>query len=243
MSAPAATPTRPPAPGAPSRGDRLAVVVVSYGPADLLRRTLAPAGLPGEDVLVVVVDNLSSAANRRAVEELGAACGWLVVGMPDNRGFGAACNAGIAAARDAGCRTFLMLNPDAVITPEVVAELRAHSLREPMALISPQLVDSDGEVVFRAGRLDLRDGRNRRRPEGGPTEPGDWLCGACVVLHDELLARIGGFAEDYFLYWEDVDLGYRAVADRFPERVVPVDASRSPAEIAAIVRHELRDLS
>jgi GT2 family glycosyltransferase len=211
VTAPVAPPGAAPAPA----GDRLGVVVVSYGSADLLRRTLAPAGLGGDTVRVVVVDNLSTRENREAVERLGAEHGWTVVGMPDNRGFGAACNAGVAAARELGCRTFLFLNPDAVITPAVVEELRAHSLREPLALISPQLVDSAGEVVFRVARTDLRDGRVRRRPDAeGPrsADPGDWLCGACVVVHDELFTRIGGYAEDYFLYWEDVDLGYRAVA-------------------------------
>lgn len=192
----------------------LGVVVVSYGSADLLRRNLVTADLAGPGVCVVVVDNFSSAANRAAVEQLGAAQGWHVVGMPDNRGFGAACNAGVAAARELGCRTFLFLNPDAVISRSVVAELRAQSLREPMALISPVLVDSAGGVVFRVARTDLRDGRVRRRPDadGSSTDPGDWLCGACMVVHDDLLTRIDGFDEGYFLYWEDVDLGYRAIA-------------------------------
>jgi GT2 family glycosyltransferase len=199
----------------PDDGTPLGVVVVSYGSARLLRENLAAARLPGAHVRVVVVDNFSTQENREAVELLGVEHGWTVVAMPDNRGFGAASNAGVAAARELGCRTFLFLNPDAVITPTVVAELRAHSLREPMALISPQLVDSDGEVVFRVARTDLRDGRIRRRPDGeGPqtNDPGDWLCGACVVVHDELFSRIGGYDEEYFLYWEDVDLGFRAVA-------------------------------
>jgi GT2 family glycosyltransferase len=193
----------------------LGVVVVSFGSAELLRRNLVRADLTGEDVHVVVVDNFSTPENRRAVEELGASQGWHVVGMPDNRGFGAACNAGVAAARALGCRTFLFLNPDALISRAVVAELRAHSMRDPMALISPLLVDSAGEVVFRAARTDLRDGRIHRRPDtDGPrtNDRGDWLCGACVVVHDELLRRIGGYDEGYFLYWEDVDLGYRAIA-------------------------------
>jgi len=202
-------------PEADAGGGPLGIVVVSYGPVDLLRRNLAAGPPPGPDTRVVVVDNWSTAANRQAVEELGAAHGWRVVGMPDNRGFGAACNAGVAAARELGCRTFLFLNPDATIAPEVVAELRAHSLREPMALISPRLVDSAGAVVFRAARTDLRDGRIRSRPASAglhTADPGDWLCGACVVVHERLLDRIGGYDEGYFLYWEDVDLGFRAVA-------------------------------
>jgi GT2 family glycosyltransferase len=213
MTGIAEAPSRP-TPALPTDGDLLGVVVVSYGSTQLLRRTLAPAGLTGDGVLVVVVDNFSTAQNRRDVEELAAAEGWHVVGMPDNRGFGAACNAGVEAARELGCRTFLFLNPDAVIAPAVVAELRAHVTREPLALVSPLLVDSAGDVVFRMARTDLRDGRVRSRPAGGgdgPNHPGDWLCAACVAVHDDLLRRIGGFAEDYFLYWEDVDLGYRAL--------------------------------
>ncbi|MGY1708518.1 glycosyltransferase [Geodermatophilus sp. SYSU D00758] len=214
MTAVVPAPPRP-GPAGPARGDRLGIVVVSFGSADLLRRNLAPARLAGDDVAVVVVDNLSTAANRRDVADLGREQGWHVVAMPDNRGFGAACNAGVAAARELGCRTFLFLNPDAVISAAVVAELHAHSLREPMALISPLLVDSAGAVVFRAARTDLRDGRVRSRPrDADPSvpDPGDWLCGACITVHDDLLTRIGGFDEGYFLYWEDVDLGYRAVA-------------------------------
>lgn len=204
-----------PAGTAPDDGAPLGVIVVSYGSAELLQSNLATAQLPGPTVRVVVVDNFSTPETRAAVELLGAEHGWTVVGMPDNRGFGAACNAGVAAARELGCQVFLFLNPDAVITSSVVAELRAHSLREPMALISPQLVDSAGEIVFRVARTDLHDGRVRRRPDGeGPrtNEPGDWLCGACVVVNDQLFSRIGGYDEEYFLYWEDVDLGYRAVA-------------------------------
>jgi GT2 family glycosyltransferase len=203
---------RPPDLG--STSDPIGIVVVSYGSPALLRRTLAGSDIGGDDVRVVVVDNFSSVANRRELAELATAQGWHLVGLPDNRGFGVGCNAGVAAARELGCTTFLFLNPDAVISRAVVADLRAHSLRDPSALISPVLVDSAGEVVFRMARTDLRTGRVRTRPAdaaGRPNDPGDWLCAACVVVSDELLRRIGGFAEDYFLYWEDVDLGYRVL--------------------------------
>ena len=39
-----------------------------------------------------------------------------------------------------------------------------------------------------------------------------------------------------------VDRGYRMLVERFPERVVPIDADRTPGEVAAFVRGELREL-
>ena len=39
-----------------------------------------------------------------------------------------------------------------------------------------------------------------------------------------------------------VDRGYRMLAERFPERVVAVEADRAPGEVAAFVRGELREL-
>ena len=44
-------------------------------------------------------------------------------------------------------------------------------------------------------------------------------------------------------FWTRVDLGYRALPMRFPERVVEIEAARPPSEIAEMIRGELRDLS
>jgi len=189
-------------------GEVLAVVVVSYGSPDLLRRNLADAALPA-GAHVVVVDNFSTAENRDAVAELARECGWTLVAVPGNPGFGAGVNAGVEAARELGCRTFLFLNPDAVVSREVVSALWEHSLREPLALIAPRLVDGSGRVVFRGSRVDLSSGRTTAREVAA--DSAEWLTGACLVASDELMRRIGGFDERYFLYWEDVDLSVRAV--------------------------------
>jgi N-acetylglucosaminyl-diphospho-decaprenol L-rhamnosyltransferase len=201
--------------GSPAGVPVLGIVVVSFNSADLLVDNLAARSVGGPQDHIVVVDNSTDPTERRAVADLCTAQGWQLVSRPDNPGFGAGVNAGIAAARAAGCVTFLCLNPDAVIDQDVVDELRAHSLREPLAMISPRIVDSSGAVVFDGSRLNLGDGRIRGRRDGDPGEPPpgwvDWLTAACLVVHGELLARMGGFAEDFFLYWEDVELSHRAV--------------------------------
>ncbi|MCZ2817751.1 glycosyltransferase [Modestobacter sp. VKM Ac-2984] len=192
----------------------IGIVVVNYGSHALLAENLDSAPELGPDVRVVVVDNHTTAAERRSLVELGRVRGWDVVGLPDNRGFGAATNVGVARARALGCVTFLCLNPDARATPAVVAELRAHSLREPLTVLSPLITSSAGELVFSGSTLSLRDGRIRgaRSPRPPLPDGEPWLTGACLVVHAQLWDRLGGFDETYFLYWEDVDLSHRALA-------------------------------
>jgi dTMP kinase len=43
-------------------------------------------------------------------------------------------------------------------------------------------------------------------------------------------------------FWRAVDDGFRSLAAEFPERIVPVDGSRSPDEIAEEVREHVREL-
>jgi hypothetical protein len=38
----------------------------------------------------------------------------------------------------------------------------------------------------------------------------DWVSGAALMMRRDLLDRIGGFDEDYYMYCEDVDLCWRA---------------------------------
>ncbi|PRY49343.1 GT2 family glycosyltransferase [Geodermatophilus tzadiensis] len=188
----------------------LGVVVVNYGSSALLRRNLVPLGRTG--LPVVVVDNLSTPEERRAVTGLAAEEGWELVALPDNRGFGAGVNAGVAAARAQGCTTVLLLNPDAVVERDVVDRLAERSLADPLALLSPRIVDSAGGVYFAGSRLRLRDGRTGRRAAdpAAPATVREWLTGACLVVHGTLFDLLGGLDDSYFLYWEDVDLSYRA---------------------------------
>ncbi len=208
----------------------LAVVVVNYAAAGLLEQNLGRICAPGgadPAVRFVVVDNFSSVGEQGRVRELADRFGWQVVARPDNGGFGAGVNAGVEAARAAGCGHVLILNPDAWISSEGLDALWEQSRAEPMTAISPRIEASNGRVVYKGSQVSKRTGRikglgpfasgasvrldgplNAQLP--GPTQ--GWLTGACMALSLELFDRVGGFEESYFLYWEDIDLSARIEA-------------------------------
>ncbi|MFT7710507.1 glycosyltransferase family 2 protein [Clavibacter tessellarius] len=194
----------------------LAVVVVNYGSADLVRENVLPLIERLDDALLVVVDNRTDDAERERVRELAAHPSTRVHGVyPDgNTGFGTGMNIGVDAARGLGAREFLLLNPDATIEPDQLAVLRRAVAADPLALVAPLILRPDGSTWFRGSDLYLADGRIRsaaRRAQhpGLTVEP--WLTGACLLVTDELWTRVGGFSDDYFLYWEDVDLSRKVV--------------------------------
>lgn len=191
----------------------LAVVVVAYGSSGLLVANLAPLTrtLPG--AVAVVVDNWTTREERERMRLLAAAEGWTLVEPSENLGFGEGMNAGVAAARSAGADALLLLNPDATIEPEEVATLLAVVRDDPQALVAPRILRPDGSVWFDGSDLHLGDGRisaTRKRAELGVRDAELWLSGACLLLSSALWERIGGFGDAYFLYWEDVELSYRA---------------------------------
>lgn len=194
---------------------RVAVVVVNYGSHALIAANL---GAMPEAASVFIVDNFMSDLERDSVANLCTARGWELVALADNRGFGAGCNAGMRAAQERGCECFLLLNPDAVLSSDVIDQLRQQVLRQPLTLVSPCLDDSNGRRVYQGVELLLRNGRMKRAETVGagfgPARPDrwPWLSGAALALHAEVFARTGGLDESYFLYWEDVDFSVRATA-------------------------------
>jgi GT2 family glycosyltransferase len=188
----------------------LAIVVVNYGSAALLRQNLAPLAASLPDATIVVVDNFTSEAERDTVVKLCAARGWLCEASAVNLGFGVGINLGVARARDAGAPHFVLLNPDAVLTAASVERLLEVVLSDAFAAVAPTVLRPDGSLWFGGADLYLADGRIRsraRRDDAARTEP--WLSGACVMISAELWDAVGGFSDEYFLYWEDVDLSHR----------------------------------
>ncbi|MFS0701035.1 glycosyltransferase family 2 protein [Cellulomonas sp. 179-A 4D5 NHS] len=183
------------------------VVVVNYGSSALLRANIAD-DLQASGARVHVVDNDSGEDERRAVRELARERDWSLLEL-DNVGFGAGMNAGVEVARAAGADTLLLLNPDASVTAPDLALLVASTRAEPLTMRSPLVVAPDGRVQFRGSQVLVREGRTRAADGSDPALADAWLAGTVVVLTVELWDAIGGFDDDYFLYWEDVDLSWR----------------------------------
>lgn len=191
----------------------VAVVVVNYGSSALIRRNLAPlVGVPG--CRVIVVDNHTTAEERDRVSRLCAEHHWTAVLLDTNTGFGGGVNAGLARAGELGVDSYLLLNPDAVIDAGTVAELAAHVRQNRSDLVTPRIIRPDGSTWTEGFAVDLKTGRMRSRPGLSDLRSSEapWLTGACLALSADLLDRVGGMPDGYFLYWEDVDFSMRVLS-------------------------------
>src|SRR5689334_21369623 len=91
-------------------------VIVAYHAVDALRDCLG--GLQGS-IPVTVVDNSSSPNVRKAAEAESA----LYLDSGRNLGFGAGVNLALRTLQTSGPCDVLLLNPDAVFTPEKIERL------------------------------------------------------------------------------------------------------------------------
>ncbi len=198
----------------------VAACIVSYNSRDHLRRCLAALGGQGLAQLVVV-DNASTDGT---IEMLGTEFPQVrAILNGRNRGYGPAANQGI---RETTTPYALLLNPDTVSEPGTVSQLAAYAKRHPeAAVIGPRIVNPDGTLqpscypeptplnvlidssglspllarLPGAGRLSVRwwDHRRPRRVR--------WLLGAALLIERETFDRLGGFDEQFPLYYEETD--------------------------------------
>lgn len=162
---------------------------------------------------VVVVDNASSDGSAAIVRERFPEC--QVMALDTNLGFAAGNNAG---ARGATAPYLVFLNNDTEVEPGWLAALVAAADRDPhVGLVTSHVVYMDRPgIVDSAGDGYLRCGGGYKRGHGQPVdrEAVDdevfGACGAAFLIRRDLFEDLGGFDEDYFMVYEDVDLSYRA---------------------------------
>lgn len=221
----------------------VAIVTVSYGSADVLVGFLRSVPASSQNPLsVVIADN---GVDDTAVASLAAASSAHYLPLQRNLGYGGAINEAVRSL-DREVRWVLVSNPDVTFTPGVVdALVEAGSRDLRIGAVGPAIM-TDDEVYPSARRVpSLRTGighalfsnlwlgnpwtRAYRRDSGRETAQRDagWLSGACVLVRRSAFEELGGFDDGYFMYFEDVDLGYRLGRAGY----------RSVYEPAAVVMH------
>jgi N-acetylglucosaminyl-diphospho-decaprenol L-rhamnosyltransferase len=206
---------------------RIGIVTVAYRSNQVLPlflRSVRDSSVSG--LATVIVDNWPG--DGSGARELANEAGASYVPLPGNPGYGGAVNAGVATL-SASVEWVLVVNPDVVLAPGAVDALM--SVAETDAAIGslgPTILNSDGTVYPSARAVpSLKTGvghalfvnlwqtnpwtrRYRQESEvGGERRDTGWLSGACVLVRRTAFDAIGGFDDGYFMYFEDVDLGYR----------------------------------
>jgi GT2 family glycosyltransferase len=192
----------------------ISVVVVNWNRKELLRACLASLQRQRDvSFETIVVDNGSNDGSAEMAErEFGA----LVIRNHDNRGFCAANNQGIAAAKG---ELIALLNNDAEAEPEWLAALAsACGSRPEIGMVASKvLVWEDPARIDKVGHLIFPDGQNRGRGSGAldkgqydREEEVLWPDGCAAMYRKRMLDEIGGFDEDFFAYGDDAELGLRA---------------------------------
>lgn len=211
---------------------RADVVVVAYYPGDTLAAFLASVVGQASIASVTVVDNAPDDAVAPAAA---AAHSAHYVPMTRNAGYGTAANAGAALGT---AEWIIISNSDIEVSPGAIAALiAAGEASQSIGMVGPEVRESDGSLYPSARPLPTlmlgaghavfgkvwpgnpwtRRYRIALDRSGGPVAAG-WLSGSFFAVRRTAWEQVGGFDEDFFMFFEDVDLG-RRLGQRGWERV------------------------
>lgn len=232
----------------------ISVILVNYNDRHHLEDCLSSLNKTVVDIPfeVFVVDNQSSDGSPEWIRE--HAPGVQLIANSENVGFARANNQGIQKSRGA---YILFLNTDTAVEPGAVQslleELRSNST---IGAVGPALFC--GEKTFQVSfgkrvsffreifqKLVLNPYyRFRLKKESKKREVG-WLSAACLLTRKDILEEVGLFDENYFLYFEDIDLCVRIrekgyVLEYLPQARVYHSGGASTEGLELFIRYHYR---
>ncbi|WP_338144758.1 glycosyltransferase family 2 protein [Cryobacterium algoricola] len=207
---------------------RVAVVTVSYGSEVVLAPFLSSLSTAASTPLHIVVADNKPAGDSKSVSSIALAAGAIYLPLSANRGYGHAINAAVAGLPPE-IDWVVVSNPDVVANSSAIDRLLAVARSDSgIAAVGPRILEADGTVYPSARAIpSLRSGvghalfaniwpgnpwTRRYRVETDQVlvqRDAGWLSGAFLIIRRSVLDELRGFDESYFMYFEDVDLGFR----------------------------------
>ena len=206
---------------------KTAIIIVSYNSAAHLAKCMTHVeAQTWQPDTVLIVDNNST--ENGTIQLLKQLTDVQIIWLEENLGYGGAINH--AADQLTEFDFLATLNPDAFPDHDWLAKLMKAAARYPMygsfASLTLQAqdrtrIDGAGDVLHFSG-IPWRRYHNRSVDETDLTdEPVFSACGGAALYRLSSFRKVGGFDESFFMYAEDIDLGFRLQLSGAPCRFVP----------------------
>ena len=206
---------------------KFSIVIVNWNSGEQLRECIESIenfGMCGEKLTkVIIVDNCST---DRSAECVSSKIPLVIFRNTINMGFGFACNQGASQCED---DYVLFLNPDTRLfagSLERALDFMEKPENTKAGICGIQLIDEDGHVARSCARFPSAGGFiahalgiDRFIPtfshfmaewDHASTREVDQVIGAFFLIRRVLFEKLLGFDEKFFVYFEEVDISYRA---------------------------------
>lgn len=198
------------------------ISVVSHGHSGLINDLKCLQYLV-DDFVVVIKSNKPN--DDFSSLKLSNNCYWI----DDNYGLGFGCNNNIVfeyCCSELGMNDndlFLVLNPDVLISPIAIHELRHAMLRDQIDIATINLFKNQDLTIydnsirkfpsflnFITSFIGLGNGSIIDKSKIYGRKEVDWAAGSFLAFSCYLYRKVGGFDKRYFMYCEDIDICYRS---------------------------------
>ena len=168
-----------------------------------------------QDFELIVVDNGSTDESLEQARSYCSRPNFQLIENGSNTGFSHAVNQGIARAKS---EFVVLFNNDAFAEPQWLAELIRVAESDPKIFavqslmirhFDRELADDAGDYVTWMG-FACKTGDGRRASRYTKQKRIFSACGGAALYRKSILEEIGTFDENFFAYFEDVDLSWRA---------------------------------
>lgn len=199
---------------------KISLIFVNYRSACYLTKALESLfSIETEEGLfeIIVVNNDSS--ENELLLELNQKFSFLLIQNNKNNGFGSGNNSGVKQAQG---NILGFINPDVIWTGECLRQIgQLFNEKKGMGILGMTMLDEEGkEEKWSAGKspsLSRLFQNNIFPRKYSPAKDRkisffDWVSGGALFIQKNTFSLVGGFDEQFFLYFEDVDLCKRVQA-------------------------------
>jgi len=195
---------------------KTSIVIPNWNGADMISPCLESLEKQTSKAQVIVVDNGST---DNSVELIEKKYPWVIQHKNKrNLGFAGGVNTGIRLAIKQGYEYVALINNDATASRDWLENLEKFlDMNKEAGIVTSRIVDATGKHIDSTGEMYTVWGLTYPRDRGllvnEAHSKSKWIFGAsggASLYRVEMFQEIGLFDEDFFAYYEDVDISFRA---------------------------------
>ena len=177
----------------------ITLIIVCFNSEKLIEKNLEKL----KKFKVIIIDNSNS---QKTYELINQFTNIKYIAMKENVGFGRANNIGV---KNADTPFILILNPDILINADAIQILYdKYHIYENVGILAPSL--------YNENKIRRTNGSKSRLKSDYKNNPGDklpefdtcydYIIGCSIFINTTFFKTIGGFDEDFFMYFEDNEI-------------------------------------